>query len=106
MGMTLLFLALALFYGLLSLMMRVLQDRAPRQADAIEEKREEAGTDEAMFQAAALAVALARAEIEQGPAPGSGSALDEAAGRRQISHWWALHHQRQLTLHSNARRAR
>jgi Na+-transporting methylmalonyl-CoA/oxaloacetate decarboxylase gamma subunit len=105
-GMSLLFLTLVLFYGLLTLMTKVLQDQEPEPGGAIEEKPTGPGTDEAMFQAAALAVALARAELDQRPGSGSGPVGEETTEHPQVSSWWTLHHQRQLAPNPNARRAR
>jgi hypothetical protein len=100
-GMTLLFLSLVLFYGMLSLLTSVTQERAPAGASA------EAGPEgepEPMLRAAAIAVAMARAEAEARPSPVDSPAPVEVADRGQISPWWALHHQRQVTPHPNARR--
>ena len=100
--MTLLFLALALFYGLLSLMTRVLQDQASAPASLVETEAE-TGAEQAMLQAAAIAVALARAEAEQRAGPLGTPAADKVAA---VSPWWALHHQRQMTSAPNTRRVR
>jgi len=93
-GMTLLFLALAFFYGLLSLISSVLHEgaRPPAAAETVDR----AATDqpappaeaELMLQAAAVAVALARAETEARPAPTPAPA-DLAA--ESLSPWWSLH---------------
>jgi Na+-transporting methylmalonyl-CoA/oxaloacetate decarboxylase gamma subunit len=100
-GMTLLFLALAFFYGLLSLMMAVIKDH-PSQTASTGELDAEPGEQDLLLQAAAIAVALARAEAEQGLPLAGLPAHDESAGL--VSPWWALHHQRQLALSSKARR--
>jgi Na+-transporting methylmalonyl-CoA/oxaloacetate decarboxylase gamma subunit len=94
-GMTLLFLALLLFYGLLSLLMSAIRDQ-PRKAPArpATEQESSPGDEEGLFQAAAIAVALARAEAEQSPGPGP--AASPAAGG-QVSSWWTLHHGRRMT---------
>jgi Na+-transporting methylmalonyl-CoA/oxaloacetate decarboxylase gamma subunit len=101
-GMTLLFLFLLLFYGMLSLLTAAVKDKPSTSAQP---RREEEGekAEEAVLRAAAVAVALARAEAEQGsslPAPAPSQAL---AGR--VSPWWALHHQRQVTTHQTTRRS-
>ncbi len=95
-GMTLLFLALAFFYGLLSLLTAAIQDRSREpERNAATEPAEE----EARLQAAALAVALARAEAELTASPTTG----EATASLPVSPWWALHHQRRLTPHPTRR---
>ena len=105
-GMSLLFLTLVLFYGLLTLLTKVLQDREPGQGVTFEGKPAEPGADDAVFQAAALAVALARAELEQDIASDNLAGRDDAVEGQQVSPWWVLHHQRQLTPDSEARRTR
>jgi len=93
-GMTLLFLALAFFYGLLSLMASVVKDRP-----SVPESPAEggvAGEREAMVRAAAIAVALARAEAEGHAGTAGGLAGWAPRGGPGVSAWWALHHQRQL----------
>lgn len=101
-GMTLLFLALAFFYSLLSLLTAAIRDRSPGAEHAAAEPAE----DETLLQAAALAVALARAESELTTGPTGASVRDEAATPLAVSPWWALHHQRQLASHANTRRPR
>ncbi len=106
-GMGLLFLALVFFYGLLSGMAGVLKDRAvpPRQEAALapEGAGEEAA---ARWQAAAVAVALARAEL-QAPLPGSSTLQAEGqGGSHTTSAWWSLHHQRRLASGACRRRSR
>jgi Na+-transporting methylmalonyl-CoA/oxaloacetate decarboxylase gamma subunit len=101
-GMTLLFLALILFYGLMSLMMSVMQSRSVAAESAGAEA--EPDEDEAFLRAAAIAVALARAETEQA---GDGAGIPvgtERATAPAASTWWTLHHQRQLAPFSSARR--
>jgi hypothetical protein len=100
-GMTLLFLSLVLFYGLLSLLTSVTQKRATSGASP---EAEAAGEPETMLRAAAIAVAMARAEAEPGPSPAGSRATVGIADRGQISPWWALHHQRQMIPHPRARR--
>lgn len=100
-GMTLLFLSLVLFYGMLSLLTSVTQERATASASP---EAEPVGESEIMLRAAAIAVAMARAEADAGPSPVSSRATVGIAGRGQISPWWALHHQRQMVTHPKARR--
>lgn len=105
-GMTLLFLSLVLFYGLLTLMTAVLKDRKQEQdgQGEYQGKKEAAqdGSDGVALQVAALAVALARAEVEQE----TGLAVDEHGADGAASSWWALHHQRRLAREPKARRTR
>ncbi len=96
-GMSLLFLALAFFYGLLLLLTSVVRDRGVEPGCATE-KGAEPAQDEALLQAAAIAIALARAEAEMAPSP------DAAALPLPVSPWWALYHQRRLASPTNARR--
>jgi len=91
-GMLILFLALAVLYGLMHLMTALIKDRAGAG---------EQGGRVRVRQAAVIAVALARAELDLGPIGASG--VEEAAG---VSAWWALHHQRQLARHMPPRRGR
>jgi Na+-transporting methylmalonyl-CoA/oxaloacetate decarboxylase gamma subunit len=105
-GMTLLFLSLALFYGLLSLMTALLRERSAEADGARAREGEQAAGPGAgkgaRLRAAALAVALARAEAEQGTGLVPG---DEVRGEA-VSSWWALHHQRRLAFAPKARRTR
>lgn len=108
-GMSLLFLTLAFFYGLLSFLTSAFRDRPSEMAQPVPglirgEGKE--GRDEAVLRAAAIAVALARTEAEQGTTLPSTPALDAVGAEKQISSWWALHHQRQLMLPRNAQRGR
>ncbi|MBN1661139.1 MAG: hypothetical protein JXA93_22295 [Anaerolineae bacterium] len=98
-GMTLLFLALGLFYGLLALLTRVVRDRDGADqtsgdvaaADTLAALRDDAGT--ARLRAAVAAVALARAEAEVGAGVvGDPRERDVPA----VGGWWALHHGRRL----------
>jgi Na+-transporting methylmalonyl-CoA/oxaloacetate decarboxylase gamma subunit len=116
-GMLMLFLALAILCGLMYLMTWMTNIRAPieewPEAEAeeqgsrgAEEQRSKGAEAERVMRrkAAAIAVALARAERELGPigAPGA----EEAASPQHVSAWRALHHQRQLTRNLPARRIR
>jgi hypothetical protein len=111
-GMAVLFLALAILYGLMVLMTGVIRDRgtgnreqgtgSSGQGAGIGEQGmtgEAAGMERARWRAAAIGVALARAEQELGTPglpgpPGTPSA------------WRALHQQRQLTLSPRPRGSR
>jgi Na+-transporting methylmalonyl-CoA/oxaloacetate decarboxylase gamma subunit len=96
-GMGLLFLALAFFYGLLSAMARGLADRAPRSPQAPALRHEDSGAEEGRMLAAAVAIALARARVPAGgPVP--------PAGTQAPSAWWSLHHQKRLASGSSRRR--
>jgi Na+-transporting methylmalonyl-CoA/oxaloacetate decarboxylase gamma subunit len=109
-GMTLLFLALAFFYGLMALMTAVVKDRPAVRAPSTEQEEGPGeavpaghGAD-ALLRAAAIAVAVARAEAEQGFNLVGIPAQEGTAAADLLSPWWALHHQRQLALHSDRRR--
>jgi len=97
-GMLMLFVALTVLYGLMYLMTALVRDRPTEE---IGEQADEAaggeGTPRRM--AAAVAVALARAELEAG-----GTGAPETEG--PASPWWAFHHHRQLTLNMRTRRGR
>jgi Na+-transporting methylmalonyl-CoA/oxaloacetate decarboxylase gamma subunit len=101
-GMTLLFLALTVFYGLLTLATRVFHDRAPEPGAAVEE--EGADEQEAAWLAAALAVSLARAQGEGKVTPMEMPVLDDSVSMLPSS-WWTLHQQRNRSLGPSAWRA-
>jgi len=101
-GMTLLFLALALFYGLLSLMMSVFEDRAKPKAREKEERTSTEGG--VLLRVAAVAVALARAEGEQGILSIPAFVTGRGTSREPVSPWWSLHHQREVTREKSVRR--
>ena len=91
-GMGLLFLALAFFYGLLSLISSVVRDEAPPApaVEAVDQPATSRGSPpagaELMLRAAAIAVALARAESDGRPAQSpAGSAAEP------LSPWSILH---------------
>ncbi len=97
-GMPLLFLALAFFYGLLRVLTSGLQDRLAETGPPESEGEKPAG-DEALYRAAAVAVALARAEAEAATAH-----IDLGSGEGgPVSAWWSLHHQRQLAARAKGR---
>jgi Na+-transporting methylmalonyl-CoA/oxaloacetate decarboxylase gamma subunit len=98
-GMLMLSLALTFLYGLMYLMTAVLKDRPPRRGPAAGvEKPDEPGREDRL-RAAAIAVALARAELERG-------AAGAPAAGETVSAWWAFHHQRQLMPRTRTRRSR
>jgi hypothetical protein len=108
-GMTLLFLSLIFFYGLLSLITAVIKDRpTPKRAQAeVRTSQGERGIrPEEVLRAAAVAVALARAEAEGGPGLAMRHGPSETTVESPISPWWSLHHQRTLATNPNARRIR
>ncbi|MEJ2732953.1 MAG: hypothetical protein P8189_05165 [Anaerolineae bacterium] len=102
-GMLLLFTALALLYGLMYLMTSVLKDpgAAPVHAGPGEQSVPE--RKEAATRAAVIAVALARARQEPSPfgVPAEGEGMGAGEQRLEVSTWWALHHDRQLTHKPN-----
>ena len=108
-GMLALFLALALLYGLMYGMTALIRER-PKAGDGergsmgVGEK-ETAEEDGAMQRrAAAIAVALARAECELCATGLPG--VEDSASPRAPSAWWALHHSRQLAPPLPTRRVR
>lgn len=105
-GMLMLFVALSMLYGLIYLMTAVIREKpGPAvQPAPIPGHVPGAGGLEARQRkqrAAAIAVALARAEL--GLLPDSPSGVTEALG---ASPWRALHHQRLLTQNQRVRRDR
>ena len=108
-GMLALFLALALLYGMMYGMTALIRER-PKSGDGERASmgggNKEAAEEDGVMQrrAAAIAVALARAECEL-CATGLPGAEDSASPRAP-SPWWALHHSRQLAPHLPTRRVR
>ena len=108
-GMLALFLALALLYGLMYGMTALIQER-PKAGDgereSMEGEEKEAAEEDGAMQrrAAAIAVALARAECELCATGLPGA--EDSAGPRAPSAWWALHHSRQLAPYLPTRRVR
>lgn len=103
-GVSLLFLSLVLFYGIISLLTAVTRDRSkvpPASADIAEERG--GAPERRALQAAAIAIALARAEVEQGPGALSGAPAS-AFGDRNATRWWSLHHQHRLAEKRTRRR--
>ena len=111
-GMTLLFLSLVVFYGLLTLLAAVVKDRpstrsqkktprvGPGDMPAVDEQKDN------LLQAAAVAIALARAEAKEGTSHGAAVIPAETAADQPVSAWWSLHHQRQISANPDARRSR
>ncbi|HEY72352.1 MAG: hypothetical protein DRJ03_04295 [Chloroflexi bacterium] len=95
-GMLMLFLALAFLYVLMYLMTTFLNDRQP-ETGAQETGGGKQETRSGMRRAAAIAVALARAEQEV-------SATGAPEERGTINGWRMLHRQRQLTRNTPTRR--
>lgn len=98
-GMTLLFLALGLFYGLLALLTRVVRDRNGADeglAETLAVGTAAVTNDDAVatrLRAAAIAVALARAEAE---AVVRVVTEWEPGDTCTAGGWWAMHHGRRL----------
>jgi Na+-transporting methylmalonyl-CoA/oxaloacetate decarboxylase gamma subunit len=107
-GMLLLFIALAILYGLMYLMTTVLRDPTAAPMHAQPEEQRMPGGEEARYRAAVIAVALARAKQEPSPAgvPAAGEGTGADAQRLEVSAWWAFHHDRQLTHKPNMPRSR
>jgi len=119
-GMLMLFLALAVLYGLMVLMTRMTDIRGlikkRPEAETGEQGSREAGSrkqearggeqeaNNGKHRAAVIGVALARAEqqLSEVSAPGA----EEATSSGRVSPWRALHHQRQLTFNLRKRRTR
>jgi Na+-transporting methylmalonyl-CoA/oxaloacetate decarboxylase gamma subunit len=100
-GMTLLFLTLAFFYGLLSAMARFIEDRRSGNSDEAV-VAPDGGDADAPLRAAAIAVALARAGAEERAVP-RGAPLPPQPSPGP-SPWWAAHHQRRLGPNPGVRR--
>jgi Na+-transporting methylmalonyl-CoA/oxaloacetate decarboxylase gamma subunit len=99
-GMSLLFLSLVLFYGILSLLTAITREK-PR-----EEERQEPSApahQHRALQAAAIAIALARIEAAQGPGS-AGEAAISPSGDRDVTSWWSMHHQQRLAGKKRPRR--
>ena len=106
-GMTLLFLALGFFYALLSLITKIFRDRDSAAEPTEEEQVLTAAPASApgeVLRAAAIAVALARAQAEENDRFGGVPQPGETTAGPEVSPWWALHHQRQVASHPKARR--
>jgi Na+-transporting methylmalonyl-CoA/oxaloacetate decarboxylase gamma subunit len=108
-GMSLLFLSLIFFYGLLSFLTAVVKDRPAPDRQKSEASRGEGarGTrPDEVLRAAAIAVALARAEAEERPGLTRAAGPGVTSAEPAISPWWSLHHQRRLGSNPSVRRVR
>ncbi len=103
-GIALLFLALALFYGLLVLLAALFKDRASAGVAGSVRAEPAPESGDALALVAALGVALARAEAEWAPGPNLGPGGEASSGTRAVSTWWALHHQRNIAQRPDSRR--
>ena len=98
-GMTLLFLSLVLFYGILSLLTAITREK--HSTGQLQEPKEDAPQERAL-QAAAIAIALARTEAEKRTGLDSSTATPSSEG--EITPWWSLHHQQRLAAEKRPRR--
>ena len=99
-GMLMLFLALALLYGLIYLMTVLIKDRPEVEVETEEQGKGRTEEQRAVRrQAAVIGVALARAERDLATAGALGA-------EEPVNAWRALHHQRQLMLNLRTRRTR
>ena len=104
-GMSLLFLSLVLFYGIISLLTAATRDRSstpPERPDGAE-AHGEPPADRAL-RAALVAITLARAEAE-GQAARASSHVSKASSERYPTPWWSLHHQHRLAAKGKPRRS-
>ncbi len=94
-GLVMLFAALALLYGLMYAMTALIKDREPTPKV---EPPAASEADRRRLRVAAIAVGLARAEMElSGRDPAISTTTTAVAANEPSSAWRALHHQRQLT---------
>ena len=99
MGLLILFAALAVLYGLMYAMTAFIKDRpVAKQEEPAPTVETDESASPAARRAAVIAVALARAELEQSPA----SALPETSG----SPWGQYHRRRLLDLNLRTRTGR
>ena len=99
-GMSLLFLSLVLFYGILSLLTAITRERAK---EAERQGPEEHAPEHRALQAAAIAIALARIDTTQGPRSAAQPA-GTSAGAPDATSWWSVHHQQRLAGEKRRRR--
>ncbi len=99
-GMSLLFLSLVLFYGILSLLTAITRERA-REAER--QEPEVHASERRALQAAVIAIALARIEAAQGPGS-AGKDAGVSAGALDTTAWWSMHHQQRLAGEKRPRR--
>ena len=103
-GMSLLFLSLVLFYGIISLLTAATRERSAASAGRATgaEAQGDVPTDRAL-RAALVAIALARAEAE-GHAGRAGGSVSPTSGDHDLTPWWSLHHQHRLAGKGKPRR--
>jgi Na+-transporting methylmalonyl-CoA/oxaloacetate decarboxylase gamma subunit len=101
-GLLMLFLALLILYGLMYWMTSVLKAPLPEATFSAREEPSAPEESTAIYRAAAIVVALARAR--QGPGTASATRGGDAADTGSVSSWWVLHHDRQLTHTPHTRR--
>jgi len=111
-GMTLLFLSLVVFYGMLTLLAAVVKDKPPTATQepagtsGMIDRAVDDGQAETKLRAAAVAIVLARAQAGEGAGPPGVDATEGVAAGQPVSAWWSLHHQRQITVSPDVRRNR
>ena len=103
-GMTLLFLALLLFYFLLTLLTKAVREKRSLEQPIL--MTESAAIPEvgARERAAILGVALARASVQAGVGPAAGALPGDSSVPGRGSPWWDLHHTRRLVRGGPSRR--
>ena len=99
-GISLLFLSLVLFYGILSLLTAITRERAK---ETERQESEEHGPEHRALQAAAIAIALARIDTALGPGSAA-QAAGASAGAPDTTSWWSVHHQQRLAREKRRRR--
>jgi Na+-transporting methylmalonyl-CoA/oxaloacetate decarboxylase gamma subunit len=103
-GISLLFLSLILFYGIIALLTAVTKDKPATPPGRTESTElQTAAPAGRALQAAAIAIALARAEAE-GEAGTASASVSLASSDREITPWWSLHHQHRLARKGKPRR--
>ena len=100
-GMSILFLSLVLFYGIISLLATVTRDRATATPERTAGEEEQRGVPaDQILRAAVVAITLARAGAQGKDA----SSFSQASGERDLTPWWSLHHQHRLAGKGKTRR--
>ena len=103
-GMTLLFLALLLFYFMLTLLAWLARERSAPERLAASPEAGSVAHEEELLQAAVLGVALARAYAQARAEPDQDAPHRDPVDARRASPWWALHHAGRLSPGSPSRR--
>jgi hypothetical protein len=103
-GMTLLFLTLVFFYGLMVLLTAVLKDPQTVAEHLDGDGESEPKQQEALLRAAAIAVVMARAETEKWSGGSTSPAQGVWDGPQPASPWWTYHHQRRLRPDARTRK--